>query len=176
RFPSRRVGPARSAAGPSARTVPVPDLRALRTNSRRPRAVRAHGAFLIEALLAILVVSIATTGVFTLIAGLVRASGDSLLRAEAAEIAASAVARMAVENPATLTTRYDAPGSAGFAAIHAAAQRLPGVTFLANLPTVSVTDGPSAGTRRVTVGVAWLMRTTPPSPPTHLSSAGVAHT
>ena len=126
-----------------------------RPSSRRSRAVRAHGAFLIEALLAILVVSIATTGVFTLIAGLVRASGDSLLRAEAAEIAASAVARMAAENPATLTTRYDAPDSAGFAAIHAAAQHLPGVTFLANLPTVLVTDGPSAGTHRVTVSLTW---------------------
>ena len=146
------------------------DLRALRTNSRRPRAVRAHGAFLIEALLAILVVSIATTGVFTLIAGLVRASGDSLLRAEAAEIAASAVARMAVENPATLTTRYDAPGSAGFAAIHAAAQRLPGVTFLANLPTVSVTDGPSAGTRRVTVIVTWQSPTAPTPHRTSIST------
>lgn len=132
------------------------DLGALRRrSSRRSRGVRAHGAFLIEALLAILVVSIATTGVFTLIAGLVRASGDSLLRAEAAEIAASAVARMAAENPAALTTRYNTPGSVGLAAIHAAAQRLPGVTSLANLPTVSVTDGPSAGTRRVTVSVTW---------------------
>jgi len=36
-----------------------------------------------------------------------------------------------------------------------AAQRLPGVTRTANLPTVSVTDGPSLGTRRVVVGVQW---------------------
>lgn len=127
---------------------------------RRPRlpggrAPRAHGAFLIEALLAILVVSIATAGVFTLIANLVRTSGDSLLRAEATEIAVSAVARMAAENPATLADRYDTPGSAGFAAVAAAAQRLPGVTAVTNLPTITVTDGPSAGTRRVVVSVRW---------------------
>lgn len=126
-----------------------------RPQSTKVNAIRAHGAFLIEALLAILVVSIATTGVFTLIANLVRASGDSLLRAEAAEIAASAVARMAAENPAMLAARYDAPGSAGFAAVAAAAQRLPGVTSVTNLPTITITDGPSAGTRRVVVTVRW---------------------
>ena len=115
----------------------------------------SRGAFLIEALVAVLVVSIAIAGLFTLIANLVRASGDAMLRAEAAEIAAALVARMAAENPASLADRYATPDSAGFAALAAAAQRLPGVTRTANAPTVSVADGPSIGTRRVVVGVQW---------------------
>ena len=131
-----------------------------RCMQRRPVALHAQsdairGAFLIEALVAILVVSIATVALFTLIANLVRASSDALLRAEAAEIAAAIVARMAAENPTSLADRYATPESAGFAALSAAAQRLPGVTATANLPTVSVTDGPSIGTRRVIVGLQW---------------------
>ena len=121
--------------------------------SAQPGAI--GGAFLIEALVAILIVSIAITGLFGLMANLIRASGDALLRAEAAEIAAAAVSRMAAENPAFLADRYGTPESAGFAALAAAAQRLPGVTRTANLPTVSVADGPSLGTRRVIVGVHW---------------------
>jgi len=127
--------------------------------SVQPGAIR--GAFLIEALVAILVVSIAITGLFALMANLIRASGDALLRAEAAEIAAAAVARIAAENPASLTDRYATPESAGFAVLASAAQRLPGVTRTANLPTVSVTDGPSLGTRRVVVGVQWQAPTAP---------------
>lgn len=127
--------------------------------STQPGSIR--GAFLIEALVAILVVSIAITGLFTLMASLVRASSDALLRAEAAEIAAGFVARMAAENAASLADRYATPDSAGFAALAAAAQRLPGVTRTANLPTVSVADGPSIGTRRVAVGVQWQAPTAP---------------
>ena len=121
--------------------------------SSQPGAIR--GAFLVEALVAILVVSIAITGLFALMANLIRASGDALLRAEAAEIAAAAVSRMAAENPTSLADRYATPDSPGFAVLAAAAQRLPGVTRTANLPTVSVADGPSLGTRRVVVGVQW---------------------
>ncbi|HKP65958.1 MAG TPA: hypothetical protein VJX31_04990 [Casimicrobiaceae bacterium] len=127
--------------------------------SAQPGLIR--GAFLIEALVAILVVSIAIAGLFALMANLIRASGDALLRAEAAEIAAAAVARMAAENPASLADRYATPESAGFAVLAAAAQRLPGVTRTANLPTVSVADGPSLGTRRVVVGVQWQAPTAP---------------
>ena len=121
--------------------------------SSQPGAIR--GAFLVEALVAILVVSIAITGLFALMANLIRASGDALLRAEAAEIAAAAVSRMAAENPTSLADRYATPDSPGFAVLAAAAQRLAGVTRTANLPTVSVADGPSLGTRRVVVGVQW---------------------
>jgi Tfp pilus assembly protein PilV len=115
-----------------------------------------RGAFLIEALMAILVVSIASAGLFTLIANLVRTSSESLLRAEAIELAAAALARMTAESPATLTDRYDASaGAPGFVALATAARRLPGVTAVTNLPSVAVAPGPSAGTRSVSVTVRW---------------------
>lgn len=115
-----------------------------------------RGAFLIEALMAVLVVSIASAGLFTLMANLLRTSSESLLRAEAVELAAGAVGRMAAESPATLADRYDASaGAPGFVALATAARRLPGVTAVANLPTVTVAPGPSAGTRSVSVTVRW---------------------
>ena len=126
-----------------------------------PRVRRAdrtcqRGAFLIEALMAVLVVSIASAGLFTLMANLLRTSSESLLRAEAVELAAAAVGRMAAESPATLADRYDASaGAPGFVALATAARRLPGVTAVANLPTVTVAPGPSAGTRSVSVTVRW---------------------
>jgi len=115
-----------------------------------------RGTFLIEALMALLVVSIASVGLFTLMANLLHSSSESLLRAEAMELASAALARMAAEAPATLADRYDASaGAPGFVAIAAAARRLPGVTAVANLPAVAVAPGPSAGTQRVSVTVRW---------------------
>lgn len=115
-----------------------------------------RGAFLIEALIAVLIVSIAAAGLFTLMANLLRTSSEALSRAEATEIAAAALARMAAEDPDMLADRYDAlGGAAGFAALVAAAERLPGVTAVANRPAVVVAPGPSAGTRRVVVTVRW---------------------
>jgi hypothetical protein len=120
-------------------------------SSRRSRALRAR-RIPHQALVAILVVSIATTGVFTLIAGLVRASGDSrcgrrLQRSQRPPL-------RAWPPKAALTTRYNAPvgGFCRYPRRSAAPARR---DFLANLPTISVTDGPSAGTRRVTVSVTW---------------------
>jgi hypothetical protein len=106
--------------------------------------------------MAVLVVSIACAGLFTLMANLLRTSGESVFRAEAMELAAGTLARMAAESPATLADRYDASaGAPGFVALATAARRLPGVSAVANLPTVAVASGPSAGTRRVSVTVRW---------------------
>ena len=114
------------------------------------------GTFLIEALVALLVVSIASAGLFALMANLLRASTDALLRAEATELAAATLARMATESPATLADRYDAStAGSGFVALANAAQHLPGVSAVTNLPSVTVAPGPSAGTRRVSVVVRW---------------------
>jgi len=125
-------------------------------NVRGTGSMCQRGTFLIEALMALLVVSIASAGLFTLMANLLRTSSESLLRAEAMELASAALAQMAGEAPATLADRYDASaGAPGFVAIAAAARRLPGVTAVANLPAVAVTPGPSAGTQRVSVTVRW---------------------
>jgi len=125
-------------------------------NMHRADRTSQRGAFLIEALMALLVVSMASAALFTLMANLLRTSSESLLRAEASELAATALARMAAESPAALADRYDASaGAPGFVALATAARRLPGVTAVANLPTVAVAPGPSAGTRSVSVTVRW---------------------
>jgi Tfp pilus assembly protein PilV len=126
-----------------------------------------RGAFVIEALIAIVVVSIASAGLYTLMANALRVSSESVLRAEASELAAAALARMAAENPAALADRYDALANApGFAELVSAARRLPGVTASANLPAVAVADGPSAGTRSVLVTIRWQS----PNRPAHRAS------
>ena len=123
---------------------------------QRTTRISQRGAFLIEALMALLVVSIASAGLFALMANLLRTSSESLLRAEASELAAAALARMATESPATLADRYDASsGAPGFVALATAARRLPGVTAVANLPSVTVAPGPSAGTQSVSVTLRW---------------------
>jgi len=125
-------------------------------DNRQGGGAQQRGVFVMEALVALVVVSIAVAGLFALMANVLRASGESLLRAEATELAAAALARMNAENPATLAERYDALASGpGFVALLAAARRLPGVTDTANRPMVAIGPGPSSGTRSVVVTIGW---------------------
>jgi type IV pilus assembly protein PilV len=123
-----------------------------------PRKLQAasRGAFLIEALVALVVFSMAAAGLFALAANALRAGTEALARAEANDIAASALARMAAESLATLAERYDAalPGP-GYRSLAAMASRLPGVRDEANAPVVSIAPGPSVGSRSVSVTVYW---------------------
>jgi len=124
-------------------------------NDAKLRAV-SRGAFLIEALVALVVFSMAAAGLFALAANALRAGTEALARAEANDIAASALARMGTESLATLAERYDAvlPGP-GYRSLAAMAARLPGVRDGANAPVVSAAPGPSAGSRSVSVTVYW---------------------
>ena len=132
----------------------------------------ARGSFLIEALIAVLVVSIASAGLFAMTANLVKASRDTTFRAEAAQIVAAALARMAAEDPATLASRYDADtGGPAYASLLAQARRLPGAGTVRVLPVVAIEPGPSQRTLRVAVTLRWQ----PPSAPMprHLSMSAV---
>jgi type IV pilus assembly protein PilV len=133
-------------------------------SSRLIRPTREHashrsasrGAFLVEALIAILVFSIAAAGLFTLLSNALRTSSNALWRTEATDVAASALARMSTEDLATLADRYDSLAAGpGFRALVATAKRLPGVTDTTNLPVVSIAPGPSANSQRVSVTVFW---------------------
>jgi Tfp pilus assembly protein PilV len=129
-----------------------PSMMPRRTSARST----VRGAFLIEALVAVVVVSIAASGLFGLVARSITASGDTLIRDEAAQLVAGTLARMATEEPSLLAQRYDATSNApGYAALAAAAKRLPGVSDGDNLPVVSVTPGPSLASRRVAVTILW---------------------
>jgi type II secretory pathway pseudopilin PulG len=121
---------------------------------------RACGAFLFEALVAILVFSIGAAGLFALLGTALRESGNAHWRSEAFNVAATTLSQMAAEDPATLGDRYDARTSGpGFRQLLASAVRLPGVTASTNAPLVSIGTGPSGGSRRVAVTVFWQSQT-----------------
>lgn len=124
--------------------------------ARLPAGRRQRGAFLLEALIAILIYSIGVAGLFALLGNALRQSGNANWRGEAFNVAAMTLSRMSAEDPGTLADRYDARTTGpGFRQLLALATRLPGVTASTNSPLVSVEPGPSGGSRRVTVTVFW---------------------
>jgi type IV pilus assembly protein PilV len=118
------------------------------------RRRRTSGAFLLEALVAIIVFAVGTLALLELIAGAVRESGNARWRDEASTLAASALSRMWSDDPVSLDARYDAATGPGYRALQAAAQRLPGVAGGVNAPLVAV-DGSLPGRWRVAITVFW---------------------
>jgi type IV pilus assembly protein PilV len=124
--------------------------------NRSGRARRCGGVVVLEALIAILVLSFATLGILGLAARALRDAGEAHWRSEAASLAASALARMWTEDPAMLIDRYDsASGGAGFRDVVAAASKLPGVTATTNAPLVTVASGASGASATVTLTLFW---------------------
>jgi type IV pilus assembly protein PilV len=121
---------------------------------RIARRRRASGAFLLEALVAIVVFAVGTLGLLELIAGAARESGNARWRDEAFTLAASTLSQMWTDDPATLDVRYDATNGAGYRALRAAAERLPGVGSGVNAPLVAV-DTSIPGRWRVAITVFW---------------------
>ena len=129
---------------------------------RRGPPLPSRGAFLIEALISLVVISMTVAAIFGLLANGLRASNNALSRAEATDIAVSTLARMTAEDLVTLAGRYDPHGAgAGFRVVLAAARRLPGVTETTNVPVVSVAPGPSANSRHVSVTIFWQLPNEP---------------
>lgn len=124
--------------------------------ARRGPPLPSRGAFLIEALISLVVISMTVAAMFGLLANGLRASNNALSRAQATDIAVSTLARMAAEDLGTLADRYDPHGAGGgFRVLLSAAGRLPGVTETTNVPAVSVAPGPSANSRHVSVTIFW---------------------
>lgn len=123
---------------------------------KRPVRLLPRGAFLLEALVGMLVFSIAAAGVVALVAGAVRAGTNADLRSAATALAIATLARMATDDFAMLAERYDASrDGTGYRALVTRALQLPGVTPSRNLPAVSITEGPSAASRRVDLVISW---------------------
>ena len=123
---------------------------------RATRRRTSRGAFLVEALIASVIFSMAAAGLFALLANALRASNDALLRTEASGAAASTLARMSAEDFATLADRYDSIGRGpGFLSLVAMAKRLPGVSDSVNTPVVVLAPGPSANSLNASVTVYW---------------------
>jgi type IV pilus assembly protein PilV len=135
----------------------VSEGRVSQSNASLSNSARTMGgAFLVEALVAVLVFSIAAAGVFSVLASATHASTNALMRAAATDLAASTIAHMSVEDLSTLAGRYDpaVPGT-GYRTVAALAKRLPGVTDTRNLPLVAIDGGSSAASRRVAITVFW---------------------
>lgn len=113
-----------------------------------------QGAYLLEALIALVVFSLGMLGLLGLLAGALHASGGARWRSEGFDIAAATLARIATEDPGSLAARYDAAADgAGYRALLAQAIQLPGVSADLNAPTVSVDDATES--RRIRVTVHW---------------------
>ena len=123
-----------------------------------------RGAFLLEALIGILIFSLGVLGIVGLQARAIRFTNDAEFRAEAMYLANSLISQMWTDNRALLKTKYDSTvGGAGYtvfkAKVHSA---LNGATIFPE-PVVNV-DGPpplpqanSATSNVVQVQISWQM-------------------
>lgn len=128
--------------------------------ARRPGRTRRRqatcGIVLLEALIAVLVLSLGALGIAGLAARALRDAGNAHWRGEAASLATSTLARMWTEDPSTLAARYDSSaGGAGFRDVVAAASRLPGVSATRNVPVVAVREDDVGPSPRVTITLFW---------------------
>jgi type IV pilus assembly protein PilV len=142
---------------------------------RHRRVARAQcGAFLLEALVALLIFSFGVMAIAGLQARAARHFNEAQYRANAAELVQATIASMRASDPATLAARFDpATGTADWLALLGQAKRLPGVNGVQNVPAIQISDGPTTTSRQVSLSVFWQ---TPGDPRAHryVASAVIA--
>ncbi len=123
-----------------------------------PRARRAcpsphRGSFLLEALVAILIVALGILGTVGLYARSMQNVDDSKYRGEAALLANTVLGEMWTADPKTLLANFDSgSGGAGYIEFAAlVAQRMPN----SRAPVVTVTPGPTATSSNVLITIQW---------------------
>lgn len=125
------------------------------TAARTSRGAQ-KGAFLLEALISILVISFGILGIVGLQARALKSVGDAQYRGEAAFYAATLAGRMWEHDP-TDVENYFGPAGTGFTnwsdQITAAGSGLPGAA--ANPPTVLITDLQSAQGMMAVIKINW---------------------
>jgi type IV pilus assembly protein PilV len=115
-----------------------------------------RGAFLLEALVALLIFSFGVMAMAGLQARAARHFNEAQYRANAAELVQATIASMRASDPATLASRFDATTSAAdWSALLGQAKRLPGVNDVQNVPAVQIIDGPTTTSREVSLSVFW---------------------
>jgi len=116
------------------------------------------GGFLLEALVALLIFSFGLLAMAGLQARAVRHFNDAQYRANAAEFVHGAIGAMRGTDATTLAARLD-PSAATqeWLALVDQAKRLPGVSDTRNVPALQITNGPTAGSRQVSLDVFWQM-------------------
>jgi type IV pilus assembly protein PilV len=125
--------------------------------ARRSLVVHAQrGAFLLEALVALLIFSFGLMAMAGLQTRAARHFNEAQYRANAAELVQATIASMRASDPATLAARFDSSaGMADWLALLDQAKRLPGVSDVQNLPAIQIIDGPTATSRQVSLSVFW---------------------
>ncbi len=124
------------------------DVRTARTRFARRGGTAQGGAFLLEALIAILIFSFGILGLIGVQAQSMRYVSDAQYRAEATYLVNSYIARMWSADPALWATQYvdpSIPGTPAEAFMQTLTQMpggLPGAAVIANNPTITLTPGP----------------------------------
>jgi type IV pilus assembly protein PilV len=106
-------------------------------NCRHPRARRQRGSFLLEALIAILIVSLGVLGLVALQTRAMQQTDDSHLRSEAAFLVNDVMSQMWLADPATMAADFTTGGASYNAFKTLVQSRLPGST---TVPAVTVTQ------------------------------------
>ncbi len=128
-----------------------------------PKVRRAqNGAFLLEALIGILIFSLGILGIVGLQARAIRFTNDAEFRAEAMYLANSLISQMWTDDRATLKTKYDSGlGGPGYTAFLARVSSALAPAVLSPAPVVTV-DGPlplpqanSTSSNVVQVQISW---------------------
>ena len=123
---------------------------------RRTRAARAlRGSFLLEALIAILIIAFAVLGLVGLMARSMQNVDDAKFRGEAAYLASAYIGEMWIDDKAALNANFDdSSGGVNYNAFKTlVAQRLPNAA--APAPTVTITPGPTPLSRQVEIIISW---------------------
>ena len=151
----------------------------MKTRVTRHLGRTQRGAFLLEALIGILIFSLGVLGIVGLQARAIRFTNDAEFRAEAMYLANSLISQMWTDNRALLKTKYDSTvGGAGYTAFQARVNTaLAGATIPA---PVVIVDGPpplpqanSATSNVVQVQIFWQMPGDPVSLTHNYSTTGV---
>ncbi len=107
-------------------------------NLLRQQPVRQRGSFLLEALIAILIVALGILGLVGLQARAMQDTDESQYRGEAAFLASDVISRMWVSNPNTLEADFETGAGVPYTEfVTLVQQRLPGST---TSPTITVTQ------------------------------------
>ena len=124
---------------------------------RRRRVAHAQcGAFLLEALVALLIFSFGLMAMAGLQTRAARHFNEAQYRANAAELVRATIASMRASDPATLAARFDpSAGTADWLALLDQAKRLPGVNDVQNVPAIQIIDGPTTTSRQISLSVFW---------------------
>jgi type IV pilus assembly protein PilV len=115
-----------------------------------------HSAFLLEALVALLIFSLGVMAIAGLQSRVARHFNDAQYRANAAELVHATIASMRASDTATLAVRFDPSArTSDWLALVGQAKRLPGVSDVQNVPAIQIIDGPTTTSRQVSLSVFW---------------------